>query len=69
MDAVVHRHNVSLDKESWIPTIEHLAHLQQTAPNSAFCIVEVWLMDYLNHGQAAVLNESAFMSRPDGLCE
>lgn len=51
----------------WIPTIEHLVNMQKTAPNNAFAIVEAWIIDAPNHGQAATINEKALMSLPNGI--
>lgn len=56
------------DKESWLPTLEYLAQIQQIAPNNAFCIVEAWVMDCPNHGRAGIVNEDKLMTRPNGIC-
>lgn len=58
-----------LDKETWIPTIEHLFELQATVPSNTFSIIEAWAMDSPNHGRSAILNDTKLLAYPNGLSE
>ncbi|KAI9060876.1 alpha/beta-hydrolase [Trametes sanguinea] len=64
--ALVLLHAISSHKESWLPTVEHLFELQQTAPTNAFAIAEVWSLDGPNHGHAGVMNQHKLVGRVPG---
>lgn len=55
------------DKEQWEPTIERVFQLQRSK-DKFHKIREVWAFDWQNHGDAAVLNQDALGSRPQGVC-
>ena len=56
-----------VDKEQWEPTINQIFDRQQHK-DAAHRVREAWSFDWLNHGDAAVLNREALKSRPDGVC-
>ncbi|RDX51310.1 alpha/beta-hydrolase [Lentinus brumalis] len=61
-------HGVSLHKELWLPTIEHIFELQKHSPSELkFVIVEAWTVDLPNHGQSAIINHSRLVARPEGI--
>ncbi|KAI0047421.1 alpha/beta-hydrolase [Auriscalpium vulgare] len=60
-------HNVGTHKETWQPTIERLFELQAATLGSKIFIAEAWVIDSPNHGHAGVLNERAFLERPNGI--
>ncbi len=57
----------SPDKEQWEPTLERIFTIQQSK-NQFYRIREAWAFDWQNHGDAAVLNQSALSDRPEGVC-
>lgn len=61
-----HAHTISTDKETWLPTIEHLFEMDKSASSDAFMLVEAWCMDAPSHGRAAVLNETLLQAYPEG---
>ncbi|OJT03500.1 hypothetical protein TRAPUB_5840 [Trametes pubescens] len=61
-----HTMYLRIDKETWLPTIEHLFEMDRAASNDAFTIVEAWCMDAPSHGRAAALNEKLLEAYPEG---
>ncbi|KAF9064750.1 hypothetical protein BDP27DRAFT_1229930 [Rhodocollybia butyracea] len=59
-------HGVGSHKEQWEPTIERI-FLTQSGKNRYQRIREAWSFDWLNHGDAALVNEAALQSRPEGV--
>ncbi len=61
---------IFIDKELWLPTIEHIFELQKHSPSELkFVIVEAWTVDLPNHGQSAIINHSRLVARPEGISE
>ncbi|KAI0087618.1 alpha/beta-hydrolase [Irpex rosettiformis] len=65
-------HCVGQHKESWFPTLEHLFSIQASSPlpsnaSTTRSIGEAWVMDSQNHGYSGILNERAWMGRPEGV--
>lgn len=55
-----------LDKEAWLPTVEHLFEEQAAAPpNTSFFVEEFWSMDCPDHGESAILNSARPRSHPE----
>ncbi|KAF8079386.1 Alpha/Beta hydrolase protein [Lyophyllum atratum] len=61
-------HCIGSHKEQWEPTIQRMFQVQQ-AKDESYRIREAWSFDWQNHGDAAVLNRDALISRPGGVCE
>ncbi|KAJ8593950.1 alpha/beta-hydrolase [Rhizopogon salebrosus TDB-379] len=58
-------HGVGAHKEHWEPMIRYLfIHQKLEQPHS--CIREAWCFDWLNHGDAAVINRATLERRPPG---
>ncbi|KAF8909980.1 hypothetical protein CPB85DRAFT_1221751 [Mucidula mucida] len=60
-------HCIGSHKEQWEPTLERIFTIQQSK-NQFHRIREAWAFDWQNHGDAAVLNQSALSDRPEGVC-
>lgn len=41
----------------------------QSVRDVSYQIREAWSFDWQNHGDAALVNEEALKSRPEGVCE
>ncbi|KAG1818470.1 Alpha/beta hydrolase fold-1 [Suillus subaureus] len=57
-------HGVGAHKEHWEPMLRYLFSHQNLQQPS--CIREAWCFDWLNHGDAAVINKAALERRPPG---
>ncbi|KAJ7466506.1 Alpha/beta hydrolase family-domain-containing protein [Mycena latifolia] len=51
------------DEEQWEPTLEQI-FLKAKDTNSQFVLREVWSVDWQNHGEGAIVNETALKERP-----
>ncbi|KAG2155799.1 Alpha/beta hydrolase fold-1 [Suillus bovinus] len=57
-------HGVGAHKEQWEPMLQHLfSHQNMQQPS---CIREAWCFDWLNHGDAAIINKAALEHRSPG---
>ncbi|TDL19490.1 alpha/beta-hydrolase [Rickenella mellea] len=50
-------HPTGLPKEIWEPFIQYLTHTLQSRESSDVCIAEIWSIEAVQHGDAALLNE------------
>ncbi|KAG7439822.1 uncharacterized protein BT62DRAFT_957664 [Guyanagaster necrorhizus] len=64
---LIFAHCIGSHKEQWEPTIERIFDIQG-AKSPRHRIREAWAFDWQNHGDAAVVNESALRERPEGVC-
>ncbi|OJA14466.1 hypothetical protein AZE42_05294 [Rhizopogon vesiculosus] len=58
-------HAVGAHKEHWEPMLRYL-FLHQKSGQLHSCIREAWSFDWLNHGDAAIINKAALERRPPG---
>ncbi|KAI0058253.1 hypothetical protein BV25DRAFT_1891561 [Artomyces pyxidatus] len=64
--SLVFVHGIGTHKETWLPVIEHLFEIQAASPQpGASIIVEAWIIDFPNHGQAGIINEDHFLRHPE----
>ncbi|KAI0064412.1 alpha/beta-hydrolase [Artomyces pyxidatus] len=62
-------HGIGTHKETWLPTIEHLFELQSRRDGVRTGVIEAWIVEVGNHGEAAVVNEAILLERPGSLAD
>ncbi|KIJ64412.1 hypothetical protein HYDPIDRAFT_153916 [Hydnomerulius pinastri MD-312] len=62
---LIFAHGINAHKEHWEPTLQQIFHNQRSGAKH-HRIREAWSFDWLNHGDAAELNEERLRLRPPG---